>query len=150
MKGVRLITFVNFLFSIYNNVCGEDNMECKNKVIDYLPPKEVCRIIGISTKSTAQITRWMKDGRIVGAFKFGKTIAIPISWVKSECLTRGIDWNGVQVEEDKIGVSLKDYEPLIDYAKKNNVGYGTIHNQITRGTFEGDYIRFDTSFGIRK
>ena len=125
-------------------------MECKNQVIDYLPPKEVCKIIGISEKSTAQITRWIKQGKIPGVYKFGKTLAIPTIWVKSECITRGIDWEGVQVEEGKIGVSLKDYEPLIDYTKKNNASYGAIHNQITRGTFNQDFVRFDTSLGIRK
>lgn len=144
------ITFVNYLITLYNGLYGVDDMECKNKVIDYLPPKEVCKIIGISAKSTAQITRWIKDGRIAGVYRFGKTVAIPTNWVKSECITRGIDWEGVQVEEGKVGVSLKDYEPLIDYAKKNNIGYGTIHNQITRGTFNKDFVRFDTSFGIRK
>lgn len=147
---MRLIIFVNYLITLYNGLYGVDSMESKNKVIDYVTPSEACKIIGISEKSTPLITRWINQGKIKGTFKFGKTIAIPVNWVKSECNARGINWLGVQVDEDKIGVSLKDYEPLIDYTKKNNLKYGTIHSQITRGLFKEDFIRFDTSFGIRK
>lgn len=125
-------------------------MISKNRVIDYVTQAEACEIIGISKKSTPLINRWINQGKIKGAYKFGKTVAIPTNWVKSECIERGISWKGVEVEEGERGVSLKDYEPLIDYTKRNNLKYGTIHSQITRGSFDKDFIRFDTSFGIRK
>lgn len=136
--------------TLYNNLYGADDVDCKNIVIDYVTQAEACKIIGISEKSTPLINRWIKQGKIKGTYKFGKTVAIPVNWVKSECNARGINWQGVSVEEHQIGVSLKDYVPLIDYTKKNNLKYGTIHSQITRGLFKDDFIRFDTSFGIRK
>ena len=147
---MRLIVFVNYLISLYNSIYGDDDVDCKNIVIDYVTQAEACKIIGISEKSTPLINRWIKQGKIKGTFKFGKTVAVPVSWVKSECNARGISWVGVQVEEGKTEVSLKDYEPLIDYTKKNHLKYGTIHSQIARGLFKEDFIRFDTSFGIRK
>lgn len=146
---MRLITFVNWLVSLYNNIQG-DEMKNKNIVVDYVTQSQACEIIGINKKSTPLINRWIKDGRIVGAFKFGKTIAIPIAWVKSECLSRNINFNGIELKPNEVGVSLKDYEPLIDYTKRNNLKYGTIHSQMTRGAFEKDFVKFDTSFGIRK
>lgn len=146
---MKPITFVNWLISLYNNIQG-DNVISKNKVIDYVTQAEACEIIGISKKSTPLINRWINQGKIKGVFKFGKTIAIPVSWVKSECNSRGIYYNGVELQENEKGVSLRDYEPLIDYTKKNNLKYGTIHSQMTRGVFNKDFIKFDTSFGIRK
>lgn len=38
----------------------------KNKVIDYVTPREACKIIGIKESSAAQITRWIQDGKIKG------------------------------------------------------------------------------------
>lgn len=152
LKGVMFIlTFVNYLISLYNYIQG-DNMDIKikNKVVDYVTPTEACQIIGISEKSTALITRWINDGKIKGTFKFGNNTAIPITWVKSECLTRNIDFKGIITENKQIPVSLKDYEPLINYAIGNNLNYATLHSQFKRGTFQGDYIRFGNAYGIRK
>lgn len=122
----------------------------KNKVIDYLTIDEVCDAIGIKRNSKAQITRWIQDGRITGAFKFSKSWAIPVNWVKSECLARGISWHGVTLSESEHGVSLKDYYTVNEYCNKFNQSFGTVHSQISRGIFDGDYVRFDKSYGIRK
>lgn len=121
----------------------------KNKVIDYVTPTEVCEIIGISTKSTPQITRWINSGKIKGVKQFGNNKGIPVSWVKSECLERGIHWNGVELKEGEKGVLLNDYEPLIERIEDKRE-YGRIHTQMKRLTFKGDYIRFGNSFGLPK
>lgn len=122
----------------------------KNKAIDYITIDETCEAIGIKKNSRAQIIRWIQDGRVAGAIKFAKSWAIPVSWVKSECQSRGIYYNGVELEDDEIAVSLSDYEPLVEYSKKVNISQGTLHSQIQRGIFKKDYIRFDRSYGIRK
>lgn len=122
-------------------------MNSKNKVIDYITIDEVCDIIGIKRNSKAQITRWIKEGKIKGAYKFGKTWAIPINWVKSECNSRNINWEGVELEENQIGVSLDDYADINDYAKKNNATYQKLYNDIVDGR-EKNFLRFGQSFGI--
>lgn len=144
-----ILTFVNYLISLYNYLQG-DNMRSKNKVIDYVTQAEACEIIGISEKSTPLINRWINQGKIKGTYKFSHNMAIPVNWVKSECNERNIGWEGVKLEENEIGVSLKDYEPIIDYARKNNLNYSTFHSTFKRGTFKGDWIKFGNSYGIRK
>lgn len=122
----------------------------KNKAIDYITIDETCDAIGIKKNSRAQLIRWIQDGRITGAFKFGKSWAIPVSWVKSECNSRGIHYDGVELGKVENGVSLNDYESLVEYSKKSDITQGTLYNQIKRGIFKNDYIRFDTSYGVRK
>ncbi|MDU5324861.1 MAG: hypothetical protein E6149_09360 [Peptoniphilus harei] len=119
----------------------------KNKVIDYVTPIEVCQIIRISINSTPQITRWIKDGRIQNVIQFGKSNAIPISWVKSECQARGINWNGVELKENEVGVSLKDYTPLNQIEKKYNVQNLAV--RIKRGQIDlENVIQFGNNWGI--
>lgn len=121
----------------------------KNVVIDYVTPTEVCKIIGISTKSTPQITRWINSGKIKGVKQFGNNKGIPVSWVKSECLERGINWQGVELKEGENGVSLDDYEPLgvkIDDEKERY----RIYSRLKRKTYKGDHVRFGNSFGLPK
>lgn len=122
----------------------------KYKVIDYVTPTEACKIIGISKGSTPFITKLVNEGRIKNTVKFGNNMGIPVSWVRSECNSRGIYWDGVELKEGEIGASLNDFEPIVDYAKRNNLKYSTLHSTFGRGTFKGDYIRFGNSFGIRK
>lgn len=121
----------------------------KNVVIDYVTPTEVCKIIGISTKSTPQITRWINSGKIKGVKQFGNNKGIPVSWVKSECIERGISWQGVELKEGEKGVSLDDYEPLgvkIDDEKERY----RIYSRLKRKTYKGDHVRFGNSFGLPK
>lgn len=125
-------------------------VKTKYKVIDYITPKEVCQIIGISEKSTPLITRWMNEGRIPEVYLFGKNKAIPVTWVKSECLSRGIQWEGVELKEGEIGVSLKDYIPIKEYCKKNNLKYMNLNNQISRGYYDGQFIRYANTYGLPK
>lgn len=122
----------------------------KNKVIDYMTPTETCRAIGISESSVAQITRWVNEGRIKGAYRFGKALAIPVSWVKSECIERGIPFDGIELKGGDKGVSLDDYIPLIDYVKEKGINYGTFYARIKREQYKGDYIRFQTTYGLPK
>lgn len=122
----------------------------KNKAIDYTTTEEACVAIGIKVSSRVQLTRWIQEGRIPGAYKFGKTWAIPTSWIKSECNSRGIYYNGVKLESDERSVLLEDYEPLIEYSNRLDLSYGKIHFQLRSGIFKGDFIRFGTSYGIRK
>ncbi len=121
----------------------------KNKVIDYITAEETCKIIGISVNSTAQITRWVNDGRIKGVRFFGNNKAIPVSWVKSECLERGINWQGVELEEGENGILLDDYKPLHECISDKKE-YDRLHARLRRGTYEGDYIRFGNAFGLPK
>lgn len=145
-----ILTFVNYLISLYNYIQGDNmNVNLKNKVVDYVTPAEACKIIGISEKSTPLITRWINDGKIKGTFKFGNNTAIPITWVKSECLSRNIDFQGILVENKQIPVSLKDYEPISLIYKDNKKELDRIYSRMKRGTFQGDYIRFGNSYGIR-
>lgn len=125
-------------------------MKKKNIVLDYVTQSQACEIIGISKKSTPLINRWINQGKIQGAYKFSNNMAIPVSWVKSECNERSIHWEGIKLNDGEVGVSLKDYEPIIDYAKRNDLNYGTFHSTFRRGTFEGDWIKFGNSYGIRK
>lgn len=122
----------------------------KYKVVDYLTPAEVCKAIGISEKSTPLITRWINNGKIKGYKTFGKNLAIPIAWVKSECQERGIDWQGVELKADEIGVSLDNYIPIKEYCKKNNLNYVNFNNQIARGYYEGEFIRYANTYGLPK
>lgn len=122
----------------------------KNKVIDYVTPTTTCQLIGIDEKSTPQIIKWIGEKRIAGAYKFGNNWAIPIRWIKSECLERGIEFQEIKLQNDEKGVSLKDYTPIREWATKNNVSHSKIHSQMKRGTFDGDYIRFGNAYGIRK
>lgn len=122
----------------------------KYKVTDFVTPKEVCEIIGISEKSTAQITRWMNNGKITGVILFGKNKAIPVNWVKSECLARGISWEGIKLKNNEIGVSLKEYIPIKEYCKKNNLNYNNFNNKISRGYYDGEFIRFANTYGLPK
>lgn len=122
----------------------------KNKVIDYVTPTEACIIIGISPKSTPQITRWINEGRIKGIKQFGKNKAIPVSWVKSECNERGINWEGVELGDDETPVSLDDYISIKEYCIKNNLNYIRFNNKISRGYFDGDFIRFANTYGLPK
>lgn len=119
----------------------------KNVVIDYVTPTEVCKIIGISTKSTPQITRWINSGKIKRYKRFGNSLAIPVSWVKSECSERGINWQGVELEEGEKGVSLDDYKPLMDYVEENKLNYSTIYHSLKDGKIE-DYIKFQSTYGL--
>lgn len=145
-----ILTFVKYLISLYNYMQGDNmNVNLKNKVVDYVTPAEACKIIGISEKSTPLITRWINDGKIKGTFKFGNNTAIPITWVKSECLSRNIDFQGILVENKQIPVSLKDYEPISLIYKDNKKELDRIYSRMKRGTFQGDYIRFGNSYGIR-
>lgn len=121
----------------------------KNKVIDYITAVETCKIIGISVNSTAQITRWVNDGRIKGVRFFGNNKAIPVTWVKSECNERGINWEGVELESDETGVSLDDYIPLKESTQDKNE-YSRLHARLKRGTYKGDFIKFGNAFGLPK
>lgn len=121
----------------------------KNRVVDYVTPTEVCIIIGISPKSTPQITRWINEGKIKETVRFGNSLAIPVSWVKSECNERGISWQGVELENDETGVLLEDYIPLMDYVKENNLNYSTIYHKLKDGKVE-DYIKFQSTYGLPK
>ena len=147
-----LITFVNYLVTLYNGLYGVDSMATytKYKVTDFVTPKKVCELIGISENSIAQITRWMNEGRIPEVYLFGKNKAIPVNWVKSECLSRGIKWEGVELKEREIGVSLKDYIPVKEYCKKNNLNYNAFNNKIARGYYDGEFIRFANTYGLPK
>ena len=147
-----ILTFVNYLITLYNGLYGVDNMAVytKYKVTDFVTPKEVCEIIGISTKSTPQITRWINEGRIPEVYLFGKNKAIPVTWVKSECLSRGINFEGIKLENGEVGVSLKDYIPVKEYCKKNNFNYNNFNNKISRGYYNGEFIRFANTYGLPK
>lgn len=122
----------------------------KNKVIDYLTIDEVCDAIGIKRNSKAQITRWIKDGRIAGVYKFGNNWAIPVNWVKSECVARGIKFSIDENNDQQKQVKLKNYIPLIDVYKDDIREYKRLQQQMTRNTYPEEYIRFGSSFGIRK
>lgn len=122
----------------------------KNVVIDYMTTGDTCKALGLKKSSESQITRWANEGRIPNVFKFGRGWAIPTSWVQSECHSRGIFFNGVELKEGENGVSLLDYESLAEYSKRLSIPYEKIHSRINRGTFYGDYIRFDRSYGVRK
>lgn len=144
--------FVNWLFSLYNNLYGDDSVEAytKYKVVDYVTPKDVCKIIGISENSTPLITRWMNQGRIKEVYLFGKNKAIPVSWVKSECITRGISWEGIKLKSGEVGVSLKDYIPIKEYCENNGLVYMSLNNQIARGYYKDEFIRFANTYGLPK
>lgn len=120
-----------------------------NKVIDYLTIDEVCDAIGIKRSSRAQITRWIQDNRIVGAVRFGKTWAIPKNWVQSECLTRNLKFTDNTLRDNEIGVSLNDYIDIDSYVKDKDVTYQKIYNDVINERIN-DYIRFGTTYGIRK
>lgn len=122
----------------------------KNKVIDYLTIDEVCDAIGIKRNSKAQITRWIKDGRIAGTLKFSTNWAIPINWVKSECMARGIKYQQMKMEENQKQAKLKDYIPLIEVYKDDIKEYNRLQKQMTRNTYPDDYIKFGNAYGIRK
>lgn len=122
----------------------------KYKVTDFVTPKEVCEIIGISEKSTPQITRWINEGRIPEVYLFGKNKAIPVTWVKSECIARGITWNGIKLESGEVSVSLKDYIPVKEYCANNNLNYNNFNNKISRGYYNGEFIRFANTYGLPK
>ncbi len=121
----------------------------KNVVIDYVTPTEVCEIIGISTKSTPQITRWINNGKIKGVKQFGNNKGIPVSWVKSECLERGIHWEGVKLKEGENGVSLDDYITLNEKIDDEKERY-RVYSRLKRKTYKDDYIRFGNSYGLPK
>lgn len=121
----------------------------KNKVTDYVTPTEVCKIIGISPKSTPQITRWINDGKIKGTRQFGNNKAIPVSWVKSECNERGINWEGVELENDETGVLLGDYVPINEKIEDQKERY-RVYNRLRRGTYDGDFVKFGNAFGVPK
>ncbi len=121
----------------------------KNKVIDYVTPREACKIIGIKESSAPQITRWINDGKIKGTKQFGNNKAIPVSWVKSECNERGINWEGVELGNDEIGVLLGDYVPINEKIEEQKERY-RVYNRLRRGTYEGDFIRFGNAFGLPK
>lgn len=121
----------------------------RNKVIDYVTPTEACKIIGISPKSTPQITRWISEGKIKGVKQFGNNKAIPVAWVKSECNERGINWEGVELENDETPVSLDDYIPLYEFVEDKRE-YGRVHTQMKRASYKGDYVRFGNSYGLPK
>lgn len=122
----------------------------KNKVIDYLTIDEVCDAIGIKRNSKAQITRWIKDGRIAGAYKFSTNWAIPINWVKSECIARGIKYQEEENNDKQKQVKLKDYIPLIEVYKDDIKEYNRLQKQMIRNTYPDDYIKFGNAYGIRK
>lgn len=146
-----ILSFVNYLISLYNYIQGDNmNVKIKNVVTDYVTPTEACRIIGISEKSTPQITRWINEGKIAGVVSFSNNKAIPVIWVKSECLERGIHWEGVELKQDEIGVYLNEYEPISVIYKDNKKELNKIYMRMKRGTFQGDYIRFGNAYGIRK
>ena len=121
----------------------------KNKVIDYVTPTEACKIIGISPKSTPQITRWINDGKIKGTKQFGNNKAIPVAWVKSECNERGINWEGVELGNDETGVLLSNYVPINEKIDEQKERY-RVYNRLRRGTYVGDYIKFGNAFGLPK
>lgn len=125
-------------------------VKTKYKVIDYITPKEVCEVIGISPTSTPLITRWMNQGKIKNVYLFGKNKAIPVSWVKSECNERGINWEGIKLEDGEVGVSLEDYVPIKEYCEKNGLVYMNLNNQISRGYYKDEFIRFANTYGLPK
>ena len=122
----------------------------KNVVIDYLTTKEVCEAIGIKANSTALLKRWIDNGKIKGAKKFGQSWAIPVEWVKAECLERGIDYKSVELQSNQVGVKLFDYIPLIDYVNGDKNQYDKLHAYIRYGKTNLDYIRFYNTYGVRK
>lgn len=121
----------------------------KNIVVDYVTPQQACTIIGISASSTPLISRWMNQGKIKDVLIFGKSKGIPVSWVKSECNERGINWEGIKLEDGEVGVSLKDYEPVNKIEQKYQVSHLAI--KITRGQINSDYVvQFGRNWGIEK
>lgn len=122
----------------------------KNKVIDYMTIDEVCDAIGIKRNSKAQITRWIKDGRISGAYKFSTNWAIPVNWVKSECIARGVQYKPAEIGSTENQVKLVDFIPLIDVYKDNIKEYNKLQKQMIRNTYPNDFINFGSSYGIRK
>lgn len=121
----------------------------KNKVIDYVTTDDACDILGLKRSSKPQITRWIKDGRIVGAFKFGKTWAVPVLWLKSECIERGILFNGIELAINENEVKLKDYISIDEYIKGKDITYQKIYNDIIDKRID-DYVRFGTTYGVKK
>ena len=121
----------------------------KNKVIDYVTMNDATRILGLARSSSSQLSRWIKDGKIQGTFSFGRSVAIPVSWVKSECLERGISWQGVELKEGEEGVNLKDYLDISEWAELNNLTYSKVYNDIVNGR-RRDYIKFGVSYGLPK
>lgn len=121
----------------------------KNKVIDYVTPKEACKIIGISEGSAAQITRWIQDGKIKGTRQFGNNKAIPVSWVKSECNERGINWEGVELGNGETPVSLDDYVTLHEKIEDETERSRT-YDRLRHKKYEGDHIKFGNAFGLPK
>lgn len=134
------------LYYIYNNIYG-DSMQNNNKVIDYVTQAEACKIIGISEKSTPLINRWIKQGKIKGYRKIGRNVAIPVNWVKAECNTRNIKWQGVKLEQHQVGVSLDDYITLNEYAKKNNTTYSKTYKDTINKKLN-NYVYFDNTLLI--
>lgn len=121
----------------------------KNKVIDYVTMNDATKILGLARSSSSQISRWVKDGKIQGTFSFGRSVAIPVSWLRSECLERGISWDGIELEDGETGVSLKDYLDINEWAELNNLTYSKVYNDIVNGR-RHDYIKFGVSYGLPK
>lgn len=122
----------------------------KYKVIDYVTTLEACKILQLSKNSTGSITRKLQNGEIKGAYKFGKTWAIPIYWIKSECVSRNIYWIEKELKNDEKGVSLKNYIPIKEYCEKNKISYNVFNSQIARGYYDGEFIRFANTYGLPK
>ena len=121
----------------------------KNKVIDYVTMNEATKILGLARSSSSQLSRWIKDGKIQGTLSFGRSVAIPVSWLRSECLERGISWNGIELEDGETGVNLKDYLDISEWAELNNLTYSKVYNDIANGR-RYDYIKFGVSYGLPK
>lgn len=122
----------------------------KKKITDYLTVKEVLQILGLRPSSQTLITRWIRDGRIEQVLTFGTIYAIPVTWVKSECISRGIDYKGIHLDSDQVGVSLKDYIPLKEYTEKNKLDYGKLYGKLKRKTVNLNYVKFGNVYGIKK
>lgn len=121
----------------------------KNKVIDYVAMNEATKILGLARSSSSQLSRWIKDGKIQGTFSFGRSVAIPVSWLRSECLERGISWHGIELEDGETGVNLKDYLDISEWAELNSLTYSKVYNDIVNGR-RHDYIKFGVSYGLPK
>ena len=124
-----------------------------NKVIDYMAPIDIARLFGLVNYTN--ISNSAKKGEINGAYKFGRSWAIPISWVKNECRNRGIYFVGIELEEDEIGVrvgvSLDDFYTINEVVEMTGEKLGTIMWELETGVIpESVHVVYYNTRGIKK
>lgn len=122
----------------------------KNKVIDYMTVQDAVKALDYAEASHSVLTRMANDGRIEGAFKFGSSWALPTAWVRQQAGERGIYFNGIELKENEVPVSLQDYEHIKTWSEKKGDSSVKISTRIRRNQGEYDYVRFGNMIGIRK